>query len=36
MTFFKGDVTPSTKVRDNPHKVWILFNIDKKKGSAKF
>ena len=31
MTFFKADVTPSTKVRDDPHKVWILFNIDKMK-----
>ena len=28
--FVKGDVTPSTKVRDDPHKAWILFEIPKK------
>ena len=30
MLFVKGDVTPSTKVRDDPHKAWILFEIPKK------
>lgn len=30
MLFVKGDVTPSTKVQDNPHKAWILFAIPKK------
>lgn len=30
MLFVKGDVTPSTKVRDDPHKAWILFAIPKK------
>ena len=28
--FVKGDITPSTKVRDDPHKVWILCDIPKK------
>ena len=30
MLFVKGDVTPSTKVRDDPHKAWILIEILKK------
>ena len=28
--FVKGDITPSTKVRDDPHKAWILCDIPKK------
>ena len=24
MFFVKGDVSPSTKLRDDPHKAWIL------------
>ena len=30
MLFVKGDVTPSTKVTDDPHKAWILIEILKK------
>ena len=29
MFFVKGDITPSTKVRDDSHKAWILFEIPK-------
>lgn len=28
--FVKGDIVPSTKVRDDPHKAWILCDIPKK------
>lgn len=30
LLFIKGTVTPSTKVRDDPHEEWILFEIPKK------